>query len=241
MPNFSVNASASSADSGAVPDVTARTLARSSRVRSECSTIRSAAGTSDTARGRCSRTACAQVSSSKLRQQHERARLGDAQQHPKHAADVHQRRVHDGDPGAQSGWARGTDRGRGQSRCAPACRRSGRHAWAVRWFRWSASTPRHRGGPGPRRCAAAASDLRRCGRGSVTATSRGARDGRCDEVGDVGGRADEQRQSQRLDVGSGALVTAGRVDDHDGAAAGQHTEQRRDVSGLLRSRMPTRG
>ena len=31
MPNFSVNASASSADSGAVPDVTARMLARSSR------------------------------------------------------------------------------------------------------------------------------------------------------------------------------------------------------------------
>ena len=51
MPNFSVNASASSADRGAVPEVTARMLARSSRVRSECSTVRSAAGTSDTARG----------------------------------------------------------------------------------------------------------------------------------------------------------------------------------------------
>ena len=42
---------------GAVPDVTARMLARSSRGTSECKTIRSAVGTSDTARGRCSRTA----------------------------------------------------------------------------------------------------------------------------------------------------------------------------------------
>ena len=64
MPYFSVNASASSADSGAVPDVTARMLARSSRGRSECSTIRNAAGTSDTARGRCLRTASAHASSS---------------------------------------------------------------------------------------------------------------------------------------------------------------------------------
>ncbi|PQM44131.1 hypothetical protein C1Y40_05711 [Mycobacterium talmoniae] len=60
MPYFSVNASASSADSGAVPDVTARIPARSSRVRSECNTIRSAAGTSDTAPGRYLRTASAQ-------------------------------------------------------------------------------------------------------------------------------------------------------------------------------------
>src|SRR6476661_4446498 len=42
MPNLAVNASASSADRGAVPDVTARMLARSSRVRSERNTIRSA-------------------------------------------------------------------------------------------------------------------------------------------------------------------------------------------------------
>ena len=43
MPNFSSNASASSADSGAVPEVTARMLARSSRRSVECSTIRNAA------------------------------------------------------------------------------------------------------------------------------------------------------------------------------------------------------
>ena len=65
MPYFSVNASASSADSGAVPDVTARMLSRSSGVRSECNTMRSAAGTSDTARGRCLRTASAHRFSSK--------------------------------------------------------------------------------------------------------------------------------------------------------------------------------
>ena len=65
MPNFSVNASASSADSGAVPEVTARMLCRSSRVRSECRTVRSAAGTSDTAFGRCLRTASAHRFSSK--------------------------------------------------------------------------------------------------------------------------------------------------------------------------------
>jgi len=65
MPNLAVNASASSADRGAVPDVTARMLARSSRVRSECNTIRKAAGTSDTACGRCLRTASAHRWSSK--------------------------------------------------------------------------------------------------------------------------------------------------------------------------------
>jgi hypothetical protein len=64
MPYFSVNASASSADSGAVPHVTARMLSRSARGRSECNTVRNAAGTSDTARGRCLRTASAQALSS---------------------------------------------------------------------------------------------------------------------------------------------------------------------------------
>ena len=64
MPYFSVKASASSADSGAVPQVTARMLSRSVRGRSECNTVRSAAGTSDTVRGRCLRTAAAHASSS---------------------------------------------------------------------------------------------------------------------------------------------------------------------------------
>lgn len=65
MPYFSVNASASSADSGAVPQVTTWMLSKSARGRSECSTVRSAAGTSDTARGRCLRTAAAQTFSTK--------------------------------------------------------------------------------------------------------------------------------------------------------------------------------
>ena len=65
--------------------------------------MRSAAGTSDTARGRCSRTAAAHWSRSNRSQQDERPRLRDAQQHPEHAAHMHQRRVHDRDAAAQFG------------------------------------------------------------------------------------------------------------------------------------------
>jgi hypothetical protein len=104
MPYFSVNASASSADNGAVPEVTARTLSRSSRRRSEWSTMRSAVGTSDTARGRC-RALMAQRSNSNCSNSR-RSGLSDALQHPENATDVHERCVDDRDAAS---WLGGAD------------------------------------------------------------------------------------------------------------------------------------
>ena len=108
MPNLAVNASASSADRGAVPDVTARMLARSSRVRSECNTIRKAAGTSDTACGRCLRTASAHRWSSKRSNNAKGLASADALQHAEDATDMHHRGVDDRDPLPQ--FCRGGDR-----------------------------------------------------------------------------------------------------------------------------------
>jgi hypothetical protein len=93
-PYFWVNASASSADSGAVPEVTARMLLRSSRVRPECNTARRAAGTKDTAFGRCRRTASAHWLISK-RSRSANDLASQTLKHPEHAADVHERCVDD--------------------------------------------------------------------------------------------------------------------------------------------------
>ena len=62
--------------------------------------MRSAAGTSDTARGRCLRTASAHRSSSKRSSSANGLCLADALQHAEHAADVHQRGVDDRDTAA---------------------------------------------------------------------------------------------------------------------------------------------
>ena len=64
MPYFAVNASASSGESGAVPDTTERMLARSAGSTSASRTMRSAAGTRLAVLGRCRRTASSHESRS---------------------------------------------------------------------------------------------------------------------------------------------------------------------------------
>ena len=239
MPNFSVNASASSADSGAVPEVTARTLARSSRVRSECSTIRSAAGTSDTARGWCSRTALAHFS---------RSNFGS---NTNGRASVMHSNTRNTPPTCTSGeFTIATPRrslGRGAGPFGVSANNAARQhvVGEVHAFGRAGGTagqhPHRDTGPARVGC-------RRCGRRDLRGVGevgdgqhRGLRGLAMTRLAISSARADDQRESQRSDIGSGPVVTAGRVDDHHGAAGGQHAEQRRDVRGLLRSRMPTRG
>lgn len=57
--------------------------------------------------------------------------------------------------------------------------------------------------------------------------------GRTRQGRDVLGQADEYRQAERVDIGAGALVTAGRIDHDDGAARGQYTQQCRHMRGLI--------
>ncbi len=101
MPNFSVNASASSADSGAVPEVTARMLARSSRVQVGVQHHPQRGGHQRHRAGSVPAHRVGPLVELEAVQQHERPCLGDALQHPEHAADVHQRGVDDRDAAAE--------------------------------------------------------------------------------------------------------------------------------------------
>ena len=101
MPYFAVNASASSADRGAVPDVTARTLARS--VPGQVGLQHHAQRGGHQRHGAWSMPAHRVGPSIEVEafQQDEGSGLGDALQHPEHPADVHERRVDDGDAAPQ--------------------------------------------------------------------------------------------------------------------------------------------
>ena len=234
MPNFSVKASASSADSGAVPDVTARMPSRSSRRRSECNTIRSAAGTSDTARGRCLRTASAHVSRSN------RSSSANGLASATHCS------TRNTPPMCTSGaltiaTPRRTSVGAGD------VVRFGTHHAVRQHVVGEVDSLRRTGGAAgqhPHRDTgsagtAAAADAQQLRLG----VERRYRDHRrsgvpADQLRQIVGVADDHRQVQRGDVGLGAVVAAGRVDDDDRPAGQQHPEERGDVGGPVAQQHP---
>ena len=216
MPNFSVNASASSADSGAVPEVTARTLARSSRVQIGMQHHPQRGRHQRYRAGRCSRTASAQRSSSNRSS----STNGLAS-----AMHCNTRKT---PPICTSGELTiATPRRSFRRRRRPVGFRT-HHAARQhvvgevdafgRTGRAAGQHPHRDTGPdivvGTAIADRDQSRRRQPGRAIVTTVVPGRRDQRRQVVG----LADDQRQSQRGDIGSGAVVAAGRVDDHHCAA-----------------------
>ena len=203
MPYFSVKASESSADSGAVPQVTARMLSRSARGqvgvqhRPQCGRYqRDGAGPVFAHRG----GPCVEFESF---QQHKGSRLRDALQHPENAADMHQWRVDDRDAAAKLGRRRcllgfGTHHAARQHVVAEvdSFGRAG----------CSAGQHPHGDHPGADRGCVAPARSRSSNRPEIdTVRSPGG-----DQRRQVVGLADDKRQVQRGDVGPGAVVAARR-------------------------------
>ena len=230
MPNFSVNASASSAESGAVPDVTARMPSRSSRRQLGVQHHAQCGGHQRHRAGPVPAHRVGPPVEVEAVQQRERPCLCDALQHPEHAADVHQRCVDDRDTASRVPSVPGD---------VPASRPD--HAArqhvvgevdplrrpVVPLVSIRTATPGSAGvdarrpsagsdlGVGPR-----TSDITR------RAVSRGAT-----SVVRSSALPMITRQVQRGDVGPGAFVAAGRVDDDHRAARQQHAEEGGDMGG----------